>query len=158
MSTNIELDDLRIDTGLSNAVWQRIKSVFTTVPEVKECVLYGSRAKGSYHKASDIDLTLRGEGISHVMLNAIAIQLDDLLLPWKIDLSLLHEIDNHALASKPPHETSIQRPSSPQGADRVDCFRIEGYGSTKCDDEPAESPRLHQSEHNQDVQSPTEWQ
>jgi len=57
-------------------------------------VLYGSRAKGNYRESSDIDLTLMEDALSHTQLNRIEIQIDDLLLPYTIDLSIFAFIDN----------------------------------------------------------------
>ena len=47
-------------------------------------LIYGSRAKGDFRPNSDINLTFRG---SNLMLE-IGNQIDDLLLPYKVDLSL----------------------------------------------------------------------
>ncbi len=58
--------------------------------------LYGSRALGSYREGSDIDLTLLGE-IDLTTLNHISLKLDDLLLPYEIDLSVFDEIENAEL-------------------------------------------------------------
>lgn len=70
--------------------------MFGRFPGVEQAVLYGSRAKGNYRPGSDIDLTLKGDLSYRDLLN-IKLALDDLLLPWKIDLSLYSQIDNLAL-------------------------------------------------------------
>ncbi|WP_293013047.1 nucleotidyltransferase domain-containing protein [Mongoliibacter sp.] len=57
-------------------------------------MLYGSRAKGNYRPGSDIDLTLLGESLDLTELQKIEIELDDLMLPYKIDLSIHHKIQN----------------------------------------------------------------
>ena len=80
--------------GLSDSVIDRITSVFTRFPEVDKAVLYGSRAKGNYKKGSDIDLTLSGRGLTLTILHKIEDQLDDLLLPYKIDLSIFEQISD----------------------------------------------------------------
>lgn len=85
------------ETGLPAEVIESIRQVFTRFAGVEQAVLYGSRAKGNYRPGSDIDLTLRGERLSHRDLLDIELALDDLLLPWKIDLSLFAQIDNPAL-------------------------------------------------------------
>lgn len=64
---------------------------------VEQAVLYGSRAKGNYRPGSDIDLTLKGDRLTYQDLLDIELALDDLLMPWKIDLSLFAQIDNPAL-------------------------------------------------------------
>jgi len=46
---------------------------------------------------SDIDLCIEAESFGLTELLCIENRIDDLLLPWKLDLSLLHKIDNPAL-------------------------------------------------------------
>jgi predicted nucleotidyltransferase len=57
-------------------------------------LLYGSRAKGTARIYSDIDLTLAGNGLTYEDLLRLENNLDDLLLPYKIDLSLLRLIES----------------------------------------------------------------
>jgi len=83
--------------GLKDDVVNNINAVFAEFPEVEEAVLYGSRAKGNYKPGSDIDLTLKGEGLDLRKLNAIELKLEDLLLPYTFDLSAFHQIDNPKL-------------------------------------------------------------
>ena len=70
---------------------------FRACPQVERVILYGSRAKGNYRVGSDIDLTVEGEGLSLAQLLAMESQIDELLLPWMVDLSLKDRIDNPAL-------------------------------------------------------------
>ena len=74
--------------GLSANTVERIVSVLAHYPDIEKAVLYGSRAKGSYRTGSDIDLTLFGDRITHTLLTRLDNELDDLLLPYTIDLSL----------------------------------------------------------------------
>lgn len=82
--------------GLSQKTIDLINDVFALYPTITDAILYGSRAKGNYRNGSDIDLTLLGH-LTHQELNHIEVQLDDLLLPYTIDLSLFNEIDNPEL-------------------------------------------------------------
>ena len=84
-------------TGLPEQAVHAIRQVFGQFPAVEQAILYGSRAKGSYRPGSDIDLTLKGEQLTHQNLLDIELALDDLLLPWKFDLSLHQHLDNPAL-------------------------------------------------------------
>lgn len=77
----------------------RLQRVFAGYPLVDEAILYGSRAKGNYRYNSDIDLTLRGEALTLTTLYQIENDLDDLMLPYKIDLSIFHEIGNPDLVN-----------------------------------------------------------
>ena len=79
--------------GLPPAVVQKITAVLTRYPQVESATLYGSRAKGNYKNGSDIDLTLHGGAdLTLSVLYRILDDLDDLLLPYTIDLSIFHDI------------------------------------------------------------------
>ncbi|MGE6527561.1 nucleotidyltransferase domain-containing protein [Pseudomonas sp. NPDC077382] len=84
-------------SGLSVEDVQSIREALRHFPKINEAILYGSRAKGNYRPGSDIDLTLKGNELSHRDLLDIELALDDLLLPYKIDLSLYHQLDNPQL-------------------------------------------------------------
>ncbi|MDF1554875.1 MAG: nucleotidyltransferase domain-containing protein [Deferrisomatales bacterium] len=82
---------------LKESVLEKINQVFAAHPNVQRAVLYGSRAKGTHHPGSDIDLALFGKSLTASELLKIDLELDDLLLPYKIDLSLHHQIDSKEL-------------------------------------------------------------
>lgn len=85
----------RLENGLPETVLQKIRAVFAHYPQVEEVVLYGSRAKGTYKNGSDIDLTLcGGDDLTLNVLCKIANDLDDLFLPYTIDLSIFHDISD----------------------------------------------------------------
>jgi uncharacterized protein len=83
--------------GLKETTIEKIKGVLARYPEIEKAVLYGSRAKGNYRNGSDIDLTLMGDGLTHNQLLRIEMEIDDLLLPYKVDLSLYRQIENSDL-------------------------------------------------------------
>ena len=83
--------------GLRQSTLEQIAAVFARHPAVETAVLYGSRAKGNYKNGSDIDLTLHGEGLNYAELSSLAGELDDLLLPYSIDLSIFALLDDAAL-------------------------------------------------------------
>ena len=80
--------------GLKEEVIQAINSIFANHPEVEKVLLYGSRAKGNYKPASDIDLTFLGLYIDISIINTISWELDDLLLPYTFDLSIYHHLND----------------------------------------------------------------
>lgn len=79
--------------GLNDQQRQAIIAVFRLFPQIESALLYGSRALGRYREGSDIDISLVGD-IDMMTLNRISLQLDDLLLPYEIDLSVFRDIDN----------------------------------------------------------------
>jgi predicted nucleotidyltransferase len=80
--------------GLKQITIQKIQNVLCTFPQIEQAIVYGSRAKGNYKPGSDIDLTLKGENLNLSIMNKIATLIDDLLLPYTIDLSIFKNIDN----------------------------------------------------------------
>ena len=85
------------DFGLSHGVVAKLRGVFAEIPAVEQVIIYGSRVKGDYRPASDIDLTVKGATVAWHDLQVIEQKIDDLLLPYKVDLSLFGHIDNENL-------------------------------------------------------------
>ncbi len=83
--------------GLDSSAIQKIKDVFSEYPKLKQAILYGSRALGTYNNGSDIDLTFTGKGLTLEVINKIETQLDDLLLPYTFDISIYGQIKNESL-------------------------------------------------------------
>ena len=84
-------------TGLDNSDIKKIQSVFNLHPEIEKAILFGSRAKGNHKPASDIDLTLVGNDLTLTIQQTIENELDDLLLPYKFDVSIYHTISSNEL-------------------------------------------------------------
>jgi len=83
--------------GLTEATVKKIQGVFARFPQIEKAVLYGSRAKGNFKTGSDIDLTLYGASLSADVCSTVASELDDLLLPYTIDLSIFDELNHPKL-------------------------------------------------------------
>ena len=79
--------------GLTSEDIAAISQCFENYPELDLAIIYGSRAKGTYRTGSDIDLTLIGS-LTFGELLKLENELDDLLLPYKIDISLKTSISN----------------------------------------------------------------
>ncbi|PST83170.1 hypothetical protein C7T94_11260 [Pedobacter yulinensis] len=80
--------------GLSKETIGKINGIFHKYPVIERILIYGCRAKGTFCPSSDIDLTLMGDQIDLSIQYAIENDLDDLLLPYKFDLSVFKKIDN----------------------------------------------------------------
>lgn len=83
--------------GLTNSELKHLCGVFAHYSHVGQAILYGSRAKGNYKPFSDVDITLVGYELTREDLNNILLEIDDLLLPYQVDLSLFHKLKNEAL-------------------------------------------------------------
>ena len=82
--------------GLTEETTQKISAVLMRFPAVERVLLYGSRAKGNFKAGSDIDLTLYGGALTHDLLNEISLELDDLFLPYTIDLSIFDDLNHQS--------------------------------------------------------------
>jgi predicted nucleotidyltransferase len=78
--------------GLPAGAQQKLAGVFDAEPKLKEVWLYGSRAMGRERPGSDVDLCLTGEALGHGDLLRMMACVDDLLLPWQVDLTLRHQL------------------------------------------------------------------
>jgi predicted nucleotidyltransferase len=82
--------------SLQDFVIEKIKNIFIKYNNINEVLLYGSRAIGNYKEGSDIDLTIKGD-VKFKDLQKIINELDDLLLPYKFDISIFSDINNNNL-------------------------------------------------------------
>ncbi len=83
--------------GLNKVTIDKINNVLQKYSQVDKVIIYGSRAKGNFKTGSDIDLVSYGEDLDLTTLNKIENDLDDLFLPYSIDISLFKYIDNEKL-------------------------------------------------------------
>ena len=83
--------------GLPQVAREQIVDLLRDYPEIFRATIFGSRAKGNYRPGSDIDLCIEAMELSMCRRLELENRLDDLLLPWKIDLLVRNEIDNPAL-------------------------------------------------------------
>lgn len=82
--------------GLKITVTNKIRSIFEQYPAVEKVILYGSRAMGNYRIGSDIDFALKGNLTERDYYN-ILLDLDDLMLPYMMDVTRLTSIENRNL-------------------------------------------------------------
>lgn len=83
--------------GLPPATLDKLNSVFARHPAIASVLIYGSRAKGTHRPGSDIDLTIKGEDIPFAEFMQIEDQIDDLMLPYTVDLSQYRQLGNAEL-------------------------------------------------------------
>ena len=83
--------------GLKQKHIDAINQCFEEYESIEVVIIYGSRAKGNYRAGSDIDLTIIEHGLTLSELLKLENELDDLMLPYKIDLSIRRHISNPSL-------------------------------------------------------------
>lgn len=80
--------------GLPDEVLPKLLAVLSGNRKIRRITLYGSRAMGKSRDGSDIDLCLDGDSLSLKELAELDAGIDDLLLPWKVDITVRQQIDN----------------------------------------------------------------
>ena len=87
------------NTGLNSKYIEEINNIFAQYEEVEKVILYGSRAMGTYNERSDIDLVVFGENINRQTIIKIKNDLEELSVPYLIDLVDYKTIDNENLVA-----------------------------------------------------------
>jgi uncharacterized protein len=77
--------------GLPEKTLTQIASVLARFSAVEKAVLFGSRAKGTHKRGSDIDLALVGSTLDWRTIGRIDSALDDLPLPYCFSLIIFDE-------------------------------------------------------------------
>jgi predicted nucleotidyltransferase len=83
-----------VQFGLPDDVLPRVIAILSGNRKIRRITLYGSRAMGKSRDGSDIDLCLDGDALSLNDLAELEAGIDDLLLPWKVDITVRQQIDN----------------------------------------------------------------
>lgn len=87
------IEDNSLD-GLPSGMADQIRNALKRYPDVKQALLFGSRALGTHRPNSDIDLCLDAPAMSFAAYLKLAALLDELVLPYSLDLVLKHQVDN----------------------------------------------------------------
>ncbi len=73
--------------GITEKSYTMLLELFTRHPEVKEVWLFGSRAKDTHKKGSDIDLAIKGENCNPDLALTVANQAnEELPVPYQVDI------------------------------------------------------------------------
>ncbi len=79
--------------GLPQRTIDELLDYFLSNPEIEKVLIFGSRAKGTYHAGSDIDFAIWTK--DHENFFKISARLDELPTPYKFDI-----IDYRALMNE----------------------------------------------------------
>ncbi len=83
--------------GLRESDLAHIQAAASELSEITEVVLFGSRAKGNYQQGSDVDLSIKGKGITHSTVVRLSESLnEERPLPYFFDI-----VDYGSLADEP---------------------------------------------------------
>lgn len=84
--------------GLSETELSTLREVFAKFDAIEEVILFGSRARGTHKKASDVDLAIKGKNIDLNTLSKLKYNLDEETnLPYFFDVIVYDKISDEAL-------------------------------------------------------------
>ncbi len=84
--------------GLSEQDLKQIIEAAAALPEIRQLILFGSRAKGKFKPGSDVDLVIKCEEHGYEMALALSEELNENLpLPYFFDVLNFQDIDNTEL-------------------------------------------------------------
>ncbi|TVQ95054.1 MAG: nucleotidyltransferase domain-containing protein [Chromatiaceae bacterium] len=83
--------------GLAPSVIARLRAELARTAHLQRALIFGSRAKGNYRRGSDIDIALFGPELTPAEVLDLDRRIDDLLLPYQVDICLADTLENPAL-------------------------------------------------------------
>ena len=83
--------------GLTDRDTQTIFEILQKYSKVENVLLFGSRAKGIFHKGSDLDLAINDKDISFKTLCKIKSDFEESSLPYRVDIVDINAITNNEL-------------------------------------------------------------
>lgn len=87
-----------MDTGLTQSDIRRITAAIKQFSEIEDAIIFGSRAKGTYKKASDVDLAIKGRAVTSETIKRLNFLLnEELPLPYFFDVVHYESLENQLL-------------------------------------------------------------
>lgn len=73
--------------GITKKSYKLLLDLFLNHPQIEQVILYGSRAKGTFKKGSDIDLAIKGKDCTAEIATRVKTTINDVLpIPYKVDV------------------------------------------------------------------------
>lgn len=80
--------------GLTDRSYYELLEILASFPEIEEVVIYGSRSRGDFWRASDVDLSIKGENFDRHDLAQLNDKLYESHIPQIFDTHLYSKIKN----------------------------------------------------------------
>jgi predicted nucleotidyltransferase len=93
--------------GLSDRDKRTLRGILEKYPAVQSVFIFGSRAKGSSCKGSDIDLAIMNEGVTDTIIAQMKADFQDSSLPYFVD------VINYPALQHPELKSHIDRVGRP---------------------------------------------
>lgn len=87
-----------MDFGLRQHDLDEIVRVLQRFSVIEEAIIFGSRAKGNFKTGSDVDIAVKGKGITHAVVASLSFSLnEESAMPYYFDIVHFDEISEKEL-------------------------------------------------------------
>ena len=80
--------------GLTDKSYKELLGILSSIPEIEEVLIYGSRARGDFCRASDVDLSIKGKNVVRHTLAVLNDKLYESHIPQIFDTHIYSDIKN----------------------------------------------------------------
>ena len=80
--------------GLTEKSYDELLGILSSIPEIEEVLLFGSRARGDFWRASDVDLSIKGTNVVRRTLAILNDKLYESHIPQIFDTHIYSDIKN----------------------------------------------------------------
>lgn len=87
------------ETGISKRFIDELQSYCFKNNQIDKILLFGSRARGDFHKTSDIDLAIFTKNSSHTQQNLMEDAIKEMTTPLKMDVVFMDRLTKDKLIS-----------------------------------------------------------
>jgi len=89
---------MNFNFGLRQSDVIALHGILEKYPAIEQACIFGSRAKGNFRPGSDVDIALKGTGLTLHVINNISFELnEETTMPYKFDVLNYHTITDPAL-------------------------------------------------------------
>ncbi|MBI5526703.1 MAG: restriction endonuclease subunit S, partial [Deltaproteobacteria bacterium] len=114
-----------MNDGLKAGHRRAILEILRAHPGVEKTVLFGSRAMGTFTPESDVDICLYGESLTLTDQGRLAVKIENLPIPQRVDLLLHRAIKDKALLDHIQREGKVL---FERGGDKADVWQSVPFG------------------------------
>ena len=82
--------------GLTDQSYKELLEILSSIPEIEEVLIYGSRARGDFWRASDIDLSIKGKEFMRHTLALLNDKLYESHIPQIVDAHIYSDIKSQS--------------------------------------------------------------
>ena len=93
--------------GLTERSYKELLEILSSIPEIEEVLIYGSRARGDFTQASDVDLSIKGKNVVRRTLAILNDRLYESHIPQIFDTHIYSGIKNQAFKNNVDQDGKI---------------------------------------------------